>query len=186
MYSAIEAFFSIFEKGGPVLMIIFFQFILMWYFAMDKYVYFKSEFPKDFAKFKNKIQNLKAQNQFLLESKIQKETSLLKEQINKNFAIIKVLVMVCPLLGLLGTVTGMVSVFDVLAVAGSGNARAMASGISKATIPTMGGMIGALAGLFLSKILKDHATKCNEMVQDFLNQMAIARTSGHNKGVISE
>ncbi len=56
----------------------------------------------------------------------------------------------CPLLGLLGTVTGMIEVFDVMAIAGSGNPRAMASGVSRATIPTMAGMVAALSGLIFS------------------------------------
>lgn len=51
-------------------------------------------------------------------------------QMNRSVAIIKVLIALCPLLGLLGTVTGMIHVFDVMAVTGTGNARAMASGVS--------------------------------------------------------
>ena len=47
----------------------------------------------------------------------------------------------------MGTVTGMIEVFDVL-MACSGNARFMAFGVSKATIPTMAGMVGALSGVF--------------------------------------
>ena len=44
----------------------------------------------------------------------------------------------------------MIEVFDVMAISGSGNARSMASGVSKATIPTMAGMVGALSGVFAS------------------------------------
>jgi len=69
-------------------------------------------------------------------------------QLQQSLGLIKSLVAVCPLLGLLGTVTGMIEVFDVMAVMGTGSARAMASGISKATIPTMAGMVGALTGVF--------------------------------------
>ena len=47
---------------------------------------------------------------------------------------IKTLMAVLPLLGLLGTVTGMVQVFDVMAITGTGNARLMAGGVSAATI----------------------------------------------------
>jgi len=77
---------------------------------------------------------------------------------NKFIPIIKTLVALCPLLGLMGTVTGMIEVFDVMAVSGSGNARSMASGVSKATIPTMAGMVGALSGVFLVTILTEKAT----------------------------
>jgi len=42
----------------------------------------------------------------------------------------------------------MIEVFDVLAVMGSGNPRAMSTGVAKATIPTMAGMTVALSGLY--------------------------------------
>jgi biopolymer transport protein ExbB len=48
----------------------------------------------------------------------------------------------------MGTVTGMISVFDVMASAGMGNPRLMADGVAKATVPTMAGMVGALSGVF--------------------------------------
>ena len=77
--------------------------------------------------------------------------------------IIKTMVALCPLLGLMGTVTGMIEVFDVMALSGSGNARSMASGVSKATIPTMAGMVGALSGVFLVTVLNQ---KVNREVED--------------------
>ena len=61
---------------------------------------------------------------------------------------IKTLVAVAPLFGLLGTVTGMIVVFDVMAFTGGGDAKAMAGGVSQATVPTMSGMVAALSGVF--------------------------------------
>jgi biopolymer transport protein ExbB len=81
---------------------------------------------------------------------------------------IKVLVALAPLLGLLGTVTGMIEVFDVMAITGSGNARAMAAGISKATLPTMAGMVVALSGLFFTSNLERKAEWSVEQLEDQL------------------
>ena len=75
-------------------------------------------------------------------------------------------VALCPLLGLLGTVTGMISVFEVMAVSGSGNARSMAAGVSRATIPTMAGMVGALSGVFLVTILTRTAKRSIQNLED--------------------
>ncbi|NAW63648.1 MotA/TolQ/ExbB proton channel family protein [Photobacterium halotolerans] len=69
--------------------------------------------------------------------------------LSQNLNVIKVLVAICPMLGLLGTVTGMISVFDVMANQGSSQPKLMASGISLATLPTMAGMVAALAGMFI-------------------------------------
>jgi biopolymer transport protein ExbB len=68
----------------------------------------------------------------------------------------------------MGTVTGMIEVFDVMALSGSGNARSMASGVSKATIPTMAGMVGALSGVFLVTLLTRRVEKEVESLQDDL------------------
>jgi biopolymer transport protein ExbB len=75
--------------------------------------------------------------------------------------------MLCPLLGLLGTVTGMVAVFDAMATLG-GNARSMAAGVSMATIPTMAGMIASLSGLLGTTILKRRIDFEVELFQDHL------------------
>lgn len=71
-----------------------------------------------------------------------------KQALQQNLNFLKVLVAICPMLGLLGTVTGMISVFDVMATLGSSEPKLMASGISLATLPTMAGMVAALAGMF--------------------------------------
>nr|NIP17524.1 MotA/TolQ/ExbB proton channel family protein [Xanthomonadales bacterium]NIX12314.1 MotA/TolQ/ExbB proton channel family protein [Xanthomonadales bacterium] len=77
-------------------------------------------------------------------------------------------VALCPLLGLLGTVTGMIEVFDVMAISGTGNPRSMASGVSKATIPTMAGMVAALSGIAMSTYLQRKAGRERELLSDHL------------------
>jgi len=62
----------------------------------------------------------------------------------------------------------MVEVFDVMAITGSGNARAMAGGISKATLPTMAGMVVALSGLFFTSSLERRASRAVEQMEDEL------------------
>ena len=89
-------------------------------------------------------------------------------ELTRSIPIIKTLVSLCPMLGLLGTVTGMIEVFDVMALAGSGNSRAMAAGVSRATIPTMAGMVAALSGLILSVQLDRFAERESERVADHL------------------
>ena len=88
--------------------------------------------------------------------------------LQQNIGLIKVLIAICPLLGLLGTVTGMISVFDVMAVAGGGSARAMASGVSLATIPTMAGMVAALSGVWFGTWLSHKARTETEQLEDLL------------------
>lgn len=72
-----------------------------------------------------------------------------RSALQQHLNLIKVLVAICPMLGLLGTVTGMISVFDIMAIQGSSQPRLMASGISLATLPTMAGMVAALVGMLV-------------------------------------
>lgn len=74
--------------------------------------------------------------------------------LKRYLAFLKLLLSLFPMLGLLGTVTGMVSVFEVMAIQGSAQPKLMASGISMATIPTMAGMVAALSAVFIYSRLK--------------------------------
>ena len=73
--------------------------------------------------------------------------------LDHRLAAIAVLAGVAPLLGLLGTVLGMIQTFEVISVFGTGNARAMAGGISVALITTQTGLLVAIPGLLMSNRL---------------------------------
>ena len=89
-------------------------------------------------------------------------------KLERGLPLIQTIVAICPMLGLLGTVTGMIEVFDVMASAGSGNARGMAAGVSKATLPTMAGMVAAISGMLFIVQLKRFAQSESQRVADSL------------------
>ncbi|MBW2314089.1 MAG: MotA/TolQ/ExbB proton channel family protein [Deltaproteobacteria bacterium] len=97
--------------------------------------------------------------------------SRMRQNLEGSLLMVKALVALCPLLGLLGTVTGMIEVFDVMAISGSGNVRAMAAGVSKATIPTMAGMVAALSGLYFSVSMSQFARRETERVASHLTHV---------------
>ncbi|MFL0810882.1 MAG: MotA/TolQ/ExbB proton channel family protein [Agarilytica sp.] len=94
--------------------------------------------------------------------------SRVSEKINANLDLLGTLVALCPLMGLLGTVTGMIQVFDVLAITGGGDAKSMAAGVSRATIPTMAGMVAALSGVFGTSYINKIAKRENQLLEDHL------------------
>ncbi len=71
-----------------------------------------------------------------------------------RLTLIEVLAAMSPLLGLLGTVLGMIETFDVISLHGTGNPRAMASGISVALITTQAGLLVAIPGMFAAGRLR--------------------------------
>ncbi|MEQ5801858.1 MotA/TolQ/ExbB proton channel family protein [Halomonas sp. H10-9-1] len=81
---------------------------------------------------------------------------------------LKLLVALCPLLGLLGTVTGMIAVFDSLALSDTGQARAMADGVARATLPTLAGMAVAVVGLLFTSRLEQIIRREDQRLHDRL------------------
>ncbi len=156
------------ELGGPVLNIIAIVIFVMWMLILERLAYFRTGLKS----LKSSIQATWADR----EQKRSWESVAIREKLISQFSmsanqyllIIKTMVAICPLLGLMGTVTGMIEVFDVMAISGSGNARSMASGVSKATIPTMAGMVGALSGVFLVTVLNQKVSREVEDLEDNL------------------
>jgi biopolymer transport protein ExbB len=156
------------DAGGPVLYPIMFVLLVMWTLIFERLFYFNFRHP---AVRRQVIETWNARADTSSWYAKQIRTGMISQvsmDLNAGLMMIKTLVALCPLLGLLGTVTGMIEVFNVLAITGSGNARAMASGVTRATIPTMAGMVAALSGLFFSYRLETYAKRETERVDDQL------------------
>lgn len=67
--------------------------------------------------------------------------------LKRYLGLTRALIRLCPLMGLLGTVTGMIQLFDGLAMGLAMDGSWMAAGIARATLPTLAGMVAALFGL---------------------------------------
>ena len=157
------------ELGGDVLLLIMITTFILWGLIFERYVYFRKEFVEMTARYTTTWQARKEHKSWAAHRIREMMISDARLKANANLSYIKVLVALAPFLGLLGTVTGMVEVFDVMAVTGSGNARAMAAGISKATLPTMAGLVVALSGLFFTTSLERRADRSVRRLQDDLD-----------------
>ena len=94
-----------------------------------------------------------------------------RTQLATNLSVIGMLATVAPLLGLLGTVLGMIETFDVISLFGTGNAKAMAGGISVALVTTQAGLLVAIPGLFLSNALVRQARRLETRLDEFASIM---------------
>jgi biopolymer transport protein ExbB len=156
------------ELGGGVLVVIAWTIFFMWVMIIERFVFFRTRMDT-LAKRALDAWEGRAERQSWEAFRIRELLiSEVRMAANSGLPMIKTLVALCPLLGLLGTVTGMIEVFDVMAVTGTGNARAMASGVSKATVPTMAGMVGALSGVLFTSILSSWANRRVHFVEDSL------------------
>ena len=148
-----------FDRGGPVIIVLFVLAIVMTTLLIERLFFFIGEL-KDLSDISYKeVSSYKEVNTWVLNKIKLKNISVINVAANRNLLLIQGLIALCPLLGLLGTVTGMIEVFDIMAITGTGNARAMASGIAKATLPTMTGLFISIVGLFLLTAIKSTIDK---------------------------
>ncbi len=139
--------------GGPVLFWIMLATLAMWTFIVERFAYYLFAHKPMKDRLQAEWDARSDKTSWRAHAIRDEMVSQIKERTDTNVGIIKTLVALAPLLGLLGTVTGMIEVFDTMALSGSSNARLMAGGVFKATIPTMAGMTAALSGLYFSTIL---------------------------------
>ena len=99
------------------------------------------------------------------------DEAVLKElpDIEKGQSLIKLLAAVAPLLGLLGTVTGMIATFQSITLFGTGDPKLMAGGISQALITTVLGLVAAIPLLFVHNVI---ASRSKSLVQILTQQSA--------------
>ena len=151
--------FDFFDRGGPVILILFLVAIVMITLLVERTIFFLNDLKKLSDDRVNEIKTCPSDNKWVKNKVKVRNISILNSESSKNLLMIQGLIALCPLLGLLGTVTGMIEVFDIMAITGTGNARAMASGIARATLPTMTGLFISIVGLFLLTAIKSSIEK---------------------------
>ncbi len=159
-----------FEAGGPVLWGILLVTTIMWTLIIERFWFFQFLLP---------VRRHQAMSEWeAIDNKGDWFSMRIRDQIisqvsvdTKKFLLtIETMMQILPLLGLLGTVVGMIKVFDVMTFFGTGNARLMASGVSQATIPTMAGLVAAISGLYIANLLK---RKADDEVSRVADQLVI-------------
>ncbi|RLA21624.1 MAG: MotA/TolQ/ExbB proton channel family protein [Gammaproteobacteria bacterium] len=164
----IDSMRAFMETGGDVLWVILLLAIVLWSLVVERFIYLRKVWPVQKAEWVSSWANRQDKHSWKARCIREQLISEAKQQLEKTVPIIKMLIGLCPLLGLLGTVTGMIHLFDVMAVTGTGNARAMASGVSQATIPTMAGMVIAIAGLYFSNRIEGRTKDAARHLSDLL------------------
>ncbi len=154
-----------FERGGPMLYALLLLAILLWTMIVERLWFYYFSFPKQARSWREEWGARRDRSSVRAHRIREAMISEARASLESGVPVIATLVAICPLMGLLGTVTGMIQVFDVMALAGSSNAKAMAAGVSRATIPTMAGMVLALPGIF-------YVTRCRYFSRRLTQQLA--------------
>ena len=170
LFYSITAFL---DQGGAVLYAIACAAFVLWFLIFERLLYIR--FRAD--------QDLTALSEVWIEHLHNEDAARIRESLQSAFAhkllftlpLIQTLVRITPLLGLFGTVYGMIEIFDVIAQLGTGDARALADGISMATLPTMTGMAVAIVGLFLLRYVEACSNRKLTLLNDGLGEVHRSR-----------
>ncbi|MGV6853387.1 MAG: MotA/TolQ/ExbB proton channel family protein [bacterium] len=154
---ALESIRDFMELGGTVLTAIALLTLIMWALIFERLIYIRFSHQKAVSNALSIWTGRADRESWSAHMIRERLISKVSQGLEKNLSLIQTTVALCPLLGLLGTVTGMVKVFEVMALVGSSNPRSMAAGVSLATVPTMAGMVAALSGVAMSAYLRKKA-----------------------------
>ncbi|MGQ9427164.1 MotA/TolQ/ExbB proton channel family protein [Gilvimarinus sp. F26214L] len=96
------------------------------------------------------------------------EEAIIKERpaIESGLNLLKVIFMIAPLMGLLGTVGGMIQTFQAITIYGTGDPSTMAAGISAALVTTMLGLIVAIPTMLIHTIVAGRAKRILHVIDE--------------------
>jgi biopolymer transport protein ExbB len=164
----IHSIMDLVSDGGPFVMWIFAAGVLMWALIFERYWYFTAILPKQAASLRREWEARTDHTSWCARQIRQALISRLNGSMTAGFPVLQVLVPMSPLLGLIGTVTGMLEVFDSMALRGNADARSMASGVSAAMICTMTGLAVSITGLYPVHYFRTRAARETELLADKL------------------
>lgn len=167
IHNIIETLRAYMYAGGNVLWVIAFATFIMWAVIFERIWFINTEHKKDVGKALSYWENRAERTSWYAHMIRMRLISEVNLRVETNMAFIQTMISLLPLLGLLGTVTGMVQVFEAMTYSG-GNARSMAAGVSAATIPTMSGMVATLSGVLANTFLSSKVSAECEYMEDTL------------------
>ncbi|KCZ56023.1 MotA/TolQ/ExbB proton channel family protein [Hyphomonas chukchiensis] len=154
------------DRGGPVLIVIMAATFFMWALILERLFYFRFAHKQVAAEAIAEWRSRSDRKSTLAHWVRDKLVSEVRAKAEQNVQLTKAMVALAPLLGLLGTVTGMVAVFDVMAITNGADAKAMSAGVSRATIPTMAGMVASLSGILFTSGMDRTVNRSVQWVED--------------------
>lgn len=135
------------DLGGDILLIIIILAALLWTLIVERLVYLNRVYPDQMLLAVRKWNDRDERRSWHAQQFRRFIIHKANQSLQRNLGLLRTLIKLCPLLGLLGTVVGMLEIFDALAITGGTNPRATAAGVSKAIITTMAGMVVAISAL---------------------------------------
>lgn len=151
----VEQWLEFFERGGYVVWVILIVSSMMWMLILERYWFVLFGAGRQHTQLVKEWRSSSgAETPAAREWRREGMLMDFGAQLRRSLPTILTMTAILPLLGLFGTVTGMIKTFDALTLFGSGNPRGMAAGISEALLTTLAGLVTALSGIYFSSSLE--------------------------------
>lgn len=154
------------DAGGPFVFWIFMCGLVLWTLIIERVWYYRWVLPRQAEAMLAAWKARTDRHSWCARQIRQAMISRLNGGMTSTLPLLKTLVPMAPLLGLIGTVGGMLEVFDSMALRGSADARTMASGVSHAMICTMTGLAVSITGLYPVFYFQSRARRETELLAD--------------------
>jgi biopolymer transport protein ExbB len=154
------------ERGGPLMWVLAGVSLVIWTGLLEHLLYLREILPaltrkaRELGRLAPSARSERLRRMVLSQS---------LSRLGRSLPVLRTLVTLCPLLGLIGTVLGMIQVFDSIAVLGTADPRALSTGISRAVLTTMAGLMVALPGLYLVNLVE-------RRIQGIMHRLAVEST----------
>ena len=200
---------ALFERGGPVMWPILFLSVIALAVTLERiFAFWKFNMANFyFRDIQSKLFNLTREGRFdealdcaaradspvchiLTQALKNRETGFLEtleaasqlalDHLRRGLSVLDTTITVAPMLGILGTVTGIINTFNMLNVAGIDNPAAATAGIAEALITTAAGLIVAIAALFPFNFLIAQLKRRTAELEQVTHQFELAYNKGMN------
>jgi biopolymer transport protein ExbB len=152
--------------GGPFVAWIFLCCLVLWTLVLERAFYFSLVLPRQAEELLARWRARDDRHSWTARQIRTAMIARLSAGMRANMRLLRVLVPLSPLLGLIGTVSGMLEVFDSMALRGSADARTMASGVSEAMICTLSGLAVSITGLYPVHYFDSRTRRQTELLAD--------------------
>jgi biopolymer transport protein ExbB len=154
------------EGGGPFVFFIFLNGVVLWTLIIERLWYYLRILPRESTRMLEEWKARPDKESWISRQIRRTMLSRLNQGMTGTLPLMRAMVPLAPLLGLIGTVSGMLEVFDSMALRGSADARTMASGVSHAMICTLSGLAVSITGLYPSFYFQNRAQRETELLSD--------------------
>jgi len=159
---------ALIDAGGDVMWAILLVSVVLWGLIIERFLFLAIQHPNQVRRLNQQWLDRSERSSWFAHRIREAMLSGANIELSKTLPIIRMLVGLCTLLGLLGTVLGMMDVFDVIRATGSNSARSTASGVSNAVITTMAGLVIAISGLYFCRRIELRVEEETRRLSDLL------------------